>query len=111
MNSKSIAVAVIALVLGGAAGFFGGRATQGGVSQADIQDVASMMAKDGSAMQDMGKQMAEQGRMMREKNPSDAESVKTGQDMEASGIKMEKKGKDMIGHGDDLKAGMMPAGE
>lgn len=107
MNSKSIAIVVIALIVGGAAGFWGGRIAGGSVSRADIEEIAEMMNEDGSDMQKMGKQMAEMGRMMQEKGKNDPEMVESGRDAETEGIEMQEKGKDMMEHGEDLRGGMM----
>ncbi len=99
MNSTKAFGIVVALIVGGAGGYFVG---QNGASTANaslVQQMTDMMKADGTSMEKMGGIMMQAGVLLEERGTkySDQEMVMMGKDLSVNGKKHQSDGQSMTG--------------
>ena len=98
MNSTTALGIVVALIVGGAGGYFVGQNGASTANAAQVQQMTDMMKTDGTSMEKMGGMMMQAGVLLEERGTkySDQEMVMMGKDLRANGQKHQFDGKSMM---------------
>lgn len=106
MNNSTITGIIVALIIGGGAGYFvGNGATANGADAKKLQESVVMMKDQSSHIQEMAQLMQSDGTLLQEMGMkyNDADAVSKGKDLQAIGAKYMKtdasatSGSDMMG--------------
>lgn len=98
-NTTALIAIIVALIVGGAGGYFVGQNGASTVNTSQVQQMTDMMKADGMSMEKMGGMMMQAGVLLEERGTkySDQEMVMMGKDLSANGKKHQSAGQSMTG--------------
>lgn len=97
-NTSTIFGIIIALVVGGAGGYFTAQKATAAITATQVGEMTKMMKEDGMSMEKMGTIMMRGGSLLEERGAkyNDQDMVMMGKDLSTNGKKHQEDGKSMM---------------